>query len=64
MKHSRKKGQRVAAELLCDIAQTYVDPDQQEQDAILANKKFRGSQKCQNTRGKIPYVIGIHEVYG
>lgn len=39
MKHSRKKGQRVAAELLCDIAQTYVDPDQQEQDAILANKK-------------------------
>lgn len=45
MKHSRKKGQRVAAELLRDIAQTYVDPDQQEQDAILANKKNLGAVK-------------------
>lgn len=38
-RNSRKKGQWVAAELLCDISQTYVDPDQQERDAILVKSK-------------------------
>ena len=43
--HSRKKGQRVAPELLSDISQRYVDPDRQEGDSTLV--KTKGSQTVQ-----------------